>query len=158
VRRKKIVAAVFRSLHSNSNFNIFYLSLLCRHNARHPPARLGGVGACQPRRHPRQVLNGEGVWYMYITCVCLRFLSFVCVHKLCVLRKLVPFVRSLYQTPLSTPTFCSYYLTSIYDHSIFEAFSKVVQKLIRQVRIETFPPFFLDNRREKRERTRDENS
>eukprot|EP00053_Salpingoeca_punica_P006427 m.60833 g.60833 ORF g.60833 m.60833 type:complete len:349 (+) comp13687_c0_seq1:74-1120(+) len=27
----------------------------------------------------------------------------------------------------------SYYLTSIYDHSIFEAFSKVVQKLIRQL-------------------------
>lgn len=27
----------------------------------------------------------------------------------------------------------SYHLTSIYDHSIFEAFSKVVQKLIRQL-------------------------
>lgn len=27
----------------------------------------------------------------------------------------------------------SYYLTSIYDHSIFEAFSKVVQKLIPQL-------------------------
>lgn len=26
----------------------------------------------------------------------------------------------------------SFYLTSIYDHTIFEAFSKVVQKLIRQ--------------------------
>lgn len=28
---------------------------------------------------------------------------------------------------------CSFYLTSIYDHSIFEAFSKVVQKLIPQL-------------------------
>ena len=28
---------------------------------------------------------------------------------------------------------CSFYLTSIYDHSIFEAFSKVVQKLIVQL-------------------------
>jgi len=28
----------------------------------------------------------------------------------------------------------SFYLTSIYDHSIFEAFSRVVQKLIPQVR------------------------
>ena len=27
----------------------------------------------------------------------------------------------------------SFYLTSIYDHSIFEAFSKVVQKLIPQL-------------------------
>lgn len=27
----------------------------------------------------------------------------------------------------------SFYLTSIYDHSIFEAFSKVVQKLIHQL-------------------------
>lgn len=27
----------------------------------------------------------------------------------------------------------SFYLTSIYDHSIFEAFSKVVQKLIKQL-------------------------
>lgn len=27
----------------------------------------------------------------------------------------------------------SYYLTSIYDHSVFEAFSKVVQKLIPQL-------------------------
>lgn len=27
----------------------------------------------------------------------------------------------------------SFYLTSIYDHSIFEAFSKVAQKLIRQL-------------------------
>ncbi len=29
--------------------------------------------------------------------------------------------------------FCSFNLTSIYDHSIFEAFSKVVQKLIPQL-------------------------
>lgn len=29
----------------------------------------------------------------------------------------------------------SFYLTSIYDHSIFEAFSKVVQKLIPQMPI-----------------------
>lgn len=29
--------------------------------------------------------------------------------------------------------FLSFYLTSIYDHSIFEAFSKVVQKLIPQL-------------------------
>ena len=29
--------------------------------------------------------------------------------------------------------FFSFYLTSIYDHSIFEAFSKVVQKLIPQL-------------------------
>lgn len=29
--------------------------------------------------------------------------------------------------------FYSFYLTSIYDHSIFEAFSKVVQKLIPQL-------------------------
>ena len=29
--------------------------------------------------------------------------------------------------------FNSYHLTSIYDHSIFEAFSKVVQKLIPQL-------------------------
>lgn len=29
----------------------------------------------------------------------------------------------------------SFYLTSIYDHSIFEAFSKVVQKLIPQLPI-----------------------
>lgn len=29
--------------------------------------------------------------------------------------------------------FSSFYLTSIYDHSIFEAFSKVVQKLIPQL-------------------------
>ena len=28
---------------------------------------------------------------------------------------------------------CSYHLTSIYDHSIFEAFSKVIQKLIPQL-------------------------
>lgn len=27
----------------------------------------------------------------------------------------------------------SFYLTSIYDHSIFEAFSKVIQKLIPQL-------------------------
>jgi Ras-related GTP-binding protein C/D len=27
----------------------------------------------------------------------------------------------------------SFYMTSIYDHSIFESFSKVVQKLIRQL-------------------------
>lgn len=40
----------------------------------------------------------------------------------------------------SGPTICcfcslflSFYLTSIYDHSIFEAFSKVVQKLIPQL-------------------------
>lgn len=32
-----------------------------------------------------------------------------------------------------TVLFCSFYLTSIYDHSIFEAFSKVVQKLIPQL-------------------------
>jgi Ras-related GTP-binding protein C/D len=29
----------------------------------------------------------------------------------------------------------SFYLTSIYDHSIFEAFSKVIQKLIPQLPI-----------------------
>ena len=29
--------------------------------------------------------------------------------------------------------YLSFYLTSIYDHSIFEAFSKVVQKLIPQL-------------------------
>jgi len=33
-------------------------------------------------------------------------------------------------SPSSTSSF---YLTSIYDHSIFEAFSKVVQKLIPQL-------------------------
>ena len=27
----------------------------------------------------------------------------------------------------------SYYLTSIYDHSIYEAFSKIIQKLIREL-------------------------
>jgi Ras-related GTP-binding protein C/D len=27
----------------------------------------------------------------------------------------------------------NYHMTSIYDHSIFEAFSKVVQKLIKQL-------------------------
>ena len=32
-----------------------------------------------------------------------------------------------------SPLFYSFYLTSIYDHSIFEAFSKVVQKLIPQL-------------------------
>lgn len=32
-----------------------------------------------------------------------------------------------------TVLFFSFYLTSIYDHSIFEAFSKVVQKLIPQL-------------------------
>lgn len=36
--------------------------------------------------------------------------------------------------PESLPSsFPSFYLTSIYDHSIFEAFSKVVQKLIKQL-------------------------
>ena len=35
--------------------------------------------------------------------------------------------KLLLQIPLT------FYLTSIYDHSIFEAFSKVVQKLIPQV-------------------------
>lgn len=30
-------------------------------------------------------------------------------------------------------THLSFYLTSIYDHSIFEAFSKVIQKLIPQL-------------------------
>lgn len=33
----------------------------------------------------------------------------------------------------SSGHFHSFYLTSIYDHSIFEAFSKVVQKLIPQL-------------------------
>lgn len=33
----------------------------------------------------------------------------------------------------SSGRFHSFYLTSIYDHSIFEAFSKVVQKLIPQL-------------------------
>lgn len=27
----------------------------------------------------------------------------------------------------------TYYLTSIYDHSIYEAFSKIIQKLIREL-------------------------
>ena len=30
--------------------------------------------------------------------------------------------------------FCSFYLTSIYDHSIHEAFSKIVQNQIKQLR------------------------
>lgn len=34
---------------------------------------------------------------------------------------------------ISKPSAPSFYLTSIYDHSIFEAFSKVVQKLIPQL-------------------------
>lgn len=34
---------------------------------------------------------------------------------------------------ISSPDLHSFYLTSIYDHSIFEAFSKVVQKLIPQL-------------------------
>lgn len=34
---------------------------------------------------------------------------------------------------MSFCSFLSFYLTSIYDHSIFEAFSKVVQKLIPQL-------------------------
>lgn len=37
-----------------------------------------------------------------------------------------------YSLPLIFISF-SFYLTSIYDHSIFEAFSKVVQKLIPQL-------------------------
>lgn len=37
-----------------------------------------------------------------------------------------------FNSPLPLPLF-SFYLTSIYDHSIFEAFSKVVQKLIPQL-------------------------
>ena len=40
---------------------------------------------------------------------------------------LIQFVKALQQVHLS------FYLTSIYDHSIFEAFSKVVQKLIPQL-------------------------
>ncbi len=34
----------------------------------------------------------------------------------------------------------SYFLTSIYDHSIFEAFSKVAQKLIPQLPALVSPP------------------
>lgn len=37
-----------------------------------------------------------------------------------------------YSLPFALSSF-SFYLTSIYDHSIFEAFSKVVQKLIPQL-------------------------
>lgn len=48
----------------------------------------------------------------------------------------------------------SYYLTSIYDHSIFEAFSKVVQKLIPQLphmeqMLDTFVSVRDDGRKEK---------
>lgn len=43
-------------------------------------------------------------------------------------------VRSLpNQAELYSDHFYSFYMTSIYDHSIFEAFSKVVQKLIPQL-------------------------
>ncbi|XP_057561928.1 ras-related GTP-binding protein C isoform X3 [Hippopotamus amphibius kiboko] len=42
--------------------------------------------------------------------------------------------------------FCSFYLTSIYDHSIFEAFSKVVQKLIPQLpTLENLLNIFISN-------------
>lgn len=34
---------------------------------------------------------------------------------------------------MADSTHLSFYLTSIYDHSIFEAFSKVIQKLIPQL-------------------------
>ena len=42
-------------------------------------------------------------------------------------------VLDLKQRMSSTNFLSSFYLTSIYDHSIFEAFSKVVQKLIPQL-------------------------
>ena len=50
---------------------------------------------------------------------------------------LIQFVKALQQVHLS------FYLTSIYDHSIFEAFSKVVQKLIPQ--LPTFLNVFISN-------------
>lgn len=42
------------------------------------------------------------------------------------------FATVVYSLPFVSTSF-SFYLTSIYDHSIFEAFSKVVQKLIPQL-------------------------
>lgn len=43
------------------------------------------------------------------------------------------FVQRLISSKTSLLLLLSFYLTSIYDHSIFEAFSKVVQKLIPQL-------------------------
>jgi hypothetical protein len=51
--------------------------------------------------------------------------SGLCLGPQCPMRTRVP--------PKRCGTACSFYLTSIYDHSIFEAFSKVVQKLIKQL-------------------------
>lgn len=53
---------------------------------------------------------------------------------ICILRKweVFPTCNSLYASFFFSSSF-SFYLTSIYDHSIFEAFSKVVQKLIPQL-------------------------
>ena len=42
-------------------------------------------------------------------------------------------LEDLQENGLENRVQVSYYLTSIYDHSIFEAFSKVVQKLIPQL-------------------------
>lgn len=52
--------------------------------------------------------------------------------KVFTLTRLVMLLWSIFNSPLQL-SLLSFYLTSIYDHSIFEAFSKVVQKLIPQL-------------------------
>lgn len=56
----------------------------------------------------------------------------MCIFTYCVIRKEQLFAAVAYSFPFVFTSF-SFYLTSIYDHSIFEAFSKVVQKLIPQL-------------------------
>uniref|UniRef100_A0A3B3T9E4 Ras-related GTP-binding protein n=1 Tax=Paramormyrops kingsleyae TaxID=1676925 RepID=A0A3B3T9E4_9TELE len=78
----------------------------------------------------------------------LRFLSFYSVKTFYVNFYVTSFYLYLETNMMSIshPSAPSFYLTSIYDHSIFEAFSKVVQKLIPQLpTLENLLNIFISN-------------
>lgn len=69
------------------------------------------------------IMNSEGGW-----CLCVQI-----AHKITSTSDRAQDTCSVTGSVVKTAFSFSFYLTSIYDHSIFEAFSKVVQKLIPQL-------------------------